>query len=374
MNKREQNKRARASAPIRLIGLIIATVVGTATLTTSACAATKTTKKSSKTASKAPAKGKKVKTTTTKRRKAPPPAKGSKRINGLWQPNGQAPFPPLNFDPNPPSQDPANPSAKDDTLAYAQVEPTNAVFSILIVGTDARPDERPEKTRGDSIHVFTYNPVLKKASLVGFPRDSYVTSPAGASRKINEIMSTEGPEAFLATVNGLTGLNTKRYILTGFDGFKKIVDGVGGVKVLVDPQINDPTSGAQFSRGWFQFNGAAALAYARARKSLPRGDFERSANQAKMIVYGFDRLRESTDNIRALLNWVLVLRKNTLSNVKATEWMYLAQIARTIPGSAISTVVIDGAPENIDGSDVIRLDETQLKTVAADLVDGVLKN
>jgi polyisoprenyl-teichoic acid--peptidoglycan teichoic acid transferase len=365
----EQNKRVRA------LGLILVTIVS-ATLvigsTSATAAAKKTTKKASKTAVKSGAK--KVKTTTTKKRKPPPPAKGSKRINGLWQPNGHAPFPPLNFDPSPPSQDPSNPSAKDDTLAYAQVEPTNAIFSILVVGTDARPDERPDKTRGDSIHVFTYNPVLKKASLVGFPRDSYVTSPSGATRKINEIMSTEGPDAFLATVNGLTGLNTKRYILTGFEGFKKIVDGVGGVNVLIDPQINDVSSGAQFSRGWFQFNGAAALAYARARKALPLGDFDRSANQAKMIVAGFDRLRESTDNIRALLNWVLVMRKNTISNVKATEWMYLAQIARTIPGSAITSVVIGGTPEIVSGSDVVRLDETQLATVAADLVDGVLKN
>ncbi len=60
--------------------------------------------------------------------------------------------------------------------------------------------------------------------------------------------------------------------------------------------------------------------------------------------------------------------------MKATEWMYLAQIARTIPGSAISSVVISGTPEIINGADVIRLDETQLTSVAADLVDGVLRN
>jgi hypothetical protein len=91
-------------------------------------------------------------------------------------------------------------------------------------------------------------------------------------------------------------------------------------------------------------------------------------------VFGFDRLRESTDNIRALLNWVLVMRKNTVSNVKATEWMYLAQIARTIPGSAVSTTVITGVPQLINGSDVVVLDDAQLQAISADLVDGVLKN
>jgi polyisoprenyl-teichoic acid--peptidoglycan teichoic acid transferase len=357
-----RRQRARRAWLAAAVASTVALPLLVPAVTVTAEAATKTTTK------------KKVKTTTTKRRKPPAPAKGSKKAGDLWQPNGRPPVAALNFDPNPPSKDLANPSAPSEDAAYKLVEPTAPIFSILIIGTDARPNERPDKTRGDSIHVFTYNPALKKASLVGFPRDSYVKAPSGEMRKINEIMSTAGPDAFLATVNGLTGLNTKRYILTGFDGFKKIVDGVGGLNVPVDPSMNDPFSGAQFAKGWFQFNGNAALAFARARKTLPRGDFDRSANQAKMMVYGFERLRESTDNIRALLNWVLVVRKNSISNVKATEWMYLAQIARSIPGSAITSKIVPGAPETIDGSDVIRLDEAAMTALAADLADGVLGN
>lgn len=348
-----------------VLALALASVVALPTVNpSSAVAATKTTKKAVK----------KVKTTTTKRRKPPAPAKGARRIGGLWQPNGRPPVAALNFDPNPPSKDLANPSAPNEDAAFKLVEPAAPIFSILIVGTDARPGERPDRTRGDSIHVFTYNPALKKGALVGLARDSYVQAPSGEMRKINEVMSTAGPEAFLATVNSITGLKTTRYILTGFDGFKKIVDGVGGLNVNVDPQLNDVTSGAQFAKGWFQFNGAAALAFARARKTLPRGDFDRSANQAKLMLNGFDRLRESTDNVRALLNWVLVVRKNAISNVKATEWMYLAQIARSIPSTAVTSKVVSGKPETVNGSDVIKLDDADIAALAADIADGVLGN
>ncbi len=367
-----RSKLTRRSSRFRLTAtaLIAAcSVLGVAALDDSAIAATKTTKTTKK-ATKS-----KVKTTTTKRRKPPAPAKGAKRAGALWQPNAgrTGPAAPLNFDPSPKSGDVNNPSAPNEAAAYALIEPTN-VFSILVVGTDARPGERPEKTRADSIHLFTYNAVLKKGALVGFPRDSYVKAPSGETRKINEIMSTAGPDAFLAAVNGTSGIATKRWILTGFDGFTKIVDGVGGVVVKVDPAINDVDSGAQFAAGWFQFNGKAALAYSRARKALVTGDFGRSANQSKLIVAGFGRLRESTDNIRALLNWVLVMRKNTVSNVKATEWMYLAQVARSIDPVSITSVVLSGVPENVDGSEVIRLDEANLKTVFTDLADGVLGN
>jgi polyisoprenyl-teichoic acid--peptidoglycan teichoic acid transferase len=366
--KQSRSTATRRASRISLVAtsLVAAcSVFGVAVLSDTAVAATKTTKK---VASKA-------KTTTTKKRKPPAPAKGAKRIGGLWQPNAgrTGAAAPLNFDPSPKSGDTNNPSAPNEAAAYALVEPTN-VFSILVVGTDARPGERPEKARGDSIHLFTYNPVLKKGALVGFPRDSYVQAPSGETRKINEIMSTAGPDAFLASVNGLSGLATKRWILTGFDGFAKIVDGVGGVVIKIDPSINDVSSGAQFAAGWFQFNGAAALAYSRARKALITGDFGRSANQGKLIIAGFARLRESTDNIRALLNWVLVMRKNTVSNVKTTDWMSLAQVARGIDQAGIISVVLSGASETVDGSDVIRLDEANMKAVFTDLADGVLGN
>lgn len=349
-----------ATAAVALSSVIAMSVAGTSTV---AVAATKktTTKKAAK--------------TTTKKVKPPAPAKGSKRVNGLWQPNaGRVPAPALTFDPNPKSSDANNPSAPSDAAAYTLVQPDNGVFSILVVGTDARPNEKPDRTRGDSIHLFTYNPTLKQGALVGWPRDSYVTAPNGETRKINEIMSTQGPDAFLATINSMTGLNTKRYVLTGFDGFQKIVDGVGGVVIKIDPAINDKDSGAQFASGWFQFNGAAALAYSRARHALPNGDFDRSANQAKLIIAGFARLRESTDNIRALLNWVLVMKKNAISNAKPTEWMYLAQVARSIAPETIKSVVLTGTPEDINGASVIRLDEPTMKATFTDLVDGVLGN
>ncbi len=329
----------------------------------------------SQAASKTKSKSKsKSKVTTTKRRKPPAPAKGSKRAAGQWSPNGRPPAAPLNFDPNPPSGDKSVPSAKNDAEAFTKIQPDGKVLYLMIVGTDARPGETVEKTRGDAIHIFAYNPTLKQGSLIGFPRDSYVTTPSGDKRKLTEVMSTAGPQAFMETLNSLTGLKMTRYMLTGFDGMKKMVDGIGGINVQVKPAMNDTYSGATFKEGWFQFNGNAALAFSRARKTLPGGDFDRSANQNKLMLFGLSRLRESTDNIRALLNYVLVIRKYTVTNLKPGDLMYYAQVARSIDPATIKTRVITGTPETINGSEVIQLDENLLKTTSADLQDGVLGN
>lgn len=299
------------------------------------------------------------------------PAKASKKVKNLFQPNGRAPLAAPPFVALPVSKDPALPSAPDETAAFAKVQPGGGIFTMLIIGSDARPNEAPEKTRGDSLHLFMYNPALKKGTLVGIPRDSYVQSDSGP-RKITEVLSTSGPDAVVAAVNGISGLKTKRYVLTGFAGFAAIVDQVGGVNVLVKPAVNDVYSGATFAEGWFAFNGKAALAYSRARKSLPNGDFDRSLNQSKVLVYSLARLREQTSELTTLIRWVNILRKNTISNSAAGDWLYLAQVARGIDPGSISSIVLPGSSVNIGGSDVVKLNDAKVKAIFSDLADGVL--
>jgi polyisoprenyl-teichoic acid--peptidoglycan teichoic acid transferase len=330
-------------------------------------AATATTKKSAK---KSPAK----KTTTTKRRKPPAPAKASKKKGEQWSPNGRPPVVALNFDPNPPSGDRTYPSAKNDTEAFLKVQPDNKPLFVLIIGSDARPGEKVDRSRADAIHIVSWNPVLKQGTVIGFPRDTWVATPGGDKRKLSEVLSVSGPEAFLETMNTLTGLSMSRYVITGFDGFKKMVDGVGGINVQVNPAMNDKTSGAQFQAGWFQMNGAAALAFSRARKTLPRGDFDRSANQTKVLIASLQRMRESTDNIRALLNWVYVGRRNTVTNIKAGDWMYLAQVSRAMEPSSLKARVIPATPERVGDQEVVAIDEAEFDTLMSDFADGVLGN
>ena len=354
----------RTNARLTLVAML--TLGATAVLLPNgADAATKTTTK---------AKSAKSKVTTTKKRRAPAPAKGSKLKAGQWAPNGRPPAIALNFDPNPPSGDKNYPSAKNEIEAFAKVQADGKPFMVLLVGSDARTGEKMERSRADAIHLFAYNPTLKKGLVIGFPRDTWVKTPSGDSRKINEVLSVSGPDAFLQTFNDLTGLSVSRYVITGFDGFKAMVDGIGGINVEVKPAMNDKASAAQFQQGWFQMNGRAALAFTRARKTLPNGDLDRSANQNKMLIASLQRLRESTDNVRALLNWVYVGRKNTVTNIKPGDWMYLAQVSRAIDPVSLKTLVIPATPQQIGDQEAVVVTEEPFKLLMSDAVDGVLGN
>lgn len=267
-------------------------------------------------------------------KKAPAAAKTTtktKKVVGMRPPNGRAINPATVFDPTPPSADPDMPSAPSPGAAFDAVSKGAPYFAIAFIGSDARPNEKMDRTRADTIQIFTFNKAKNRGTMFAIPRDTLVSIPGRAKPdKINSALSNGSPDILLTTIKLLTGINVNSYVLTGFAGFENMVNQLAGVSVLVDPAINDKTSGAQFQRGWFLFNGDAALAYTRARKTLPKGDFARSFNQYRLLLYTLLKMRTETSSVADLMTWVKVLRANSMSNLDPKDYLLLAQIARNI--------------------------------------------
>jgi hypothetical protein len=105
-------------------------------------------------------------------------------------------------------------------------------------------------------------------------------------------------------MGNLYGLDIKYYVEVNFQGFKNVVDALGGVTVNVQiPVLDDnfPSGSGRRERlfvpaGVQHMTGEQALAYARSRKST--SDFERGARQQRVIV----SLRQQLDIGQALRN------------------------------------------------------------------------
>ena len=94
------------------------------------------------------------------------------------------------------SPDASLPSVGSFEAATTAIVPNNKLFKLLIIGSDARANENMTRTRGDSIHIFVWNPAFNKGILVGIPRDSYITlKPSNKKGKITGALSAGGPEA-----------------------------------------------------------------------------------------------------------------------------------------------------------------------------------
>lgn len=242
---------------------------------------------------------------------------------------------------------------------------------ILVIGSDARPKEDLARTRADSIHLLAVNPRSGQGTIVGFPRDSYVQYPRGGRGKLNDSLARGGPLYVVETVRQLTGLPIDYYVLTGFVGFQRMVDDVGGVDVLVDRRMNDRASGARFEKGWHHFVGGEALAFARNRNDVANGDFTRSENHGRLLLAGLGKLRSSVADDGRLFDFIEVVRKSCRLDVPIDRLPGLAALARRLEPERIANVVLPGRVGTAGRASVVYLTQDAPK-LFADLRDDAV--
>ena len=155
---------------------------------------------------------------------------------------------------------------------------------VLVIGSDAQKSkgEKVREARADALQVVGVDG-RGGGGILGIPRDLWVNMPDGGHAKINAAMMQGGPEAQQKVVTDVTGLKMEGYILTGFRGFENLVDEIGGVTVDAPIPVLDVKAGKS------KLDGETALDFARERKTLPGGDFDRSAHQGVLLV-GFAAL------------------------------------------------------------------------------------
>jgi LCP family protein required for cell wall assembly len=263
-------------------------------------------------------------------------------------------------------------------LQAAEYLPTvsNRPFFVLAIGSDYRPGQGDsvERSLADSIQLIGVNPKEGAASILGFPRDSYVPIPGYGSQKINNSLFNGGPELVVETVEELVGVEIDYYVLTAFDGFRAMVTGVGGIEVEVPYPMSDSSSGAVFEAGPATLDGPQALAFARNRKDTPNGDFSRSENQGRLIVAALDQLRRDVrrDPIR-LFTWIVVGAQNLQTDLSLTEIFDLMLTALTLDPELVTNRVVPGGIGTAGAASVVTLG-SEADAVFADIAeDGLLE-
>jgi LCP family protein required for cell wall assembly len=234
--------------------------------------------------------------------------------------------------------------------------PQDLVF-VLAIGSDARPGQDMRKTNGDSLHLIGVDPRTGAGTILGFPRDSWVEVPGKGTRKINSALALGGPQLMAETVRRLTGLPVHYYVLTGFEGFSRIVDDLGGVNVNVDRRMWDKNSGAKFDPGWHHMNGYDALAYSRNRYDVPNGDFGRSLHQGNVMLSALAKLRAEVGDDAGIQRWIGVLLKYADLDSPPQQLTQLATLARNLDPTKLTNIVVPGRVGNSGGQSVVFLGE-----------------
>jgi polyisoprenyl-teichoic acid--peptidoglycan teichoic acid transferase len=147
-------------------------------------------------------------------------------------------------------------------------------FNLLVVGSDSRESLDPADgrrygdvggQRNDVTLVVRVEPARGRISMLSIPRDLVVPIAGGAENRINAAL-TGGPGQLVQTVEQNFGIPINHYMLIDFDGFRAIVDALGGIDVHFPYPSRDAKSGLDVREaGCRHLNGGRALALARSR-------------------------------------------------------------------------------------------------------------
>lgn len=162
-----------------------------------------------------------------------------------------------------------------EEITFEKKEP----FSVLMLGVDEREGDRG---RSDTMIVLTVNPNLNSIKILSIPRDTRTEIVGrGTEDKINHAYAFGGVEMSMATVEDFLDIPIDYYLQINMEGFKDIVDSVGGVTVNND--LDFTVNGKHFPKGEITLNGREALMFSRMRYEDARGDFGRQLRQREVI-------------------------------------------------------------------------------------------
>jgi LCP family protein required for cell wall assembly len=217
------------------------------------------------------------------------------------------------------------------------------LVNILMLGNGGA--NHPGGALCDVIQMLSINVKTKKTFMVSIPRDLFVDID-GSKYKINEMYfrgeakgSGVGGDLSKKIAGDVLGIPIHYYLKIDFQGFKKIVDTLGGIDVYVDQGISDPVWGYYINAGMHHFNGAQALDYVRSREST--SDFDRSARQQKTLISMRDKalsggIFSDPTKVAAIIE---TLSNNFRTDITPEELIKIFLVAKDIPLSNMDSYV-----------------------------------
>ncbi|WP_237204923.1 LCP family protein [Rothia nasimurium] len=167
-----------------------------------------------------------------------------------------------------------------------------AATDILLLGSDQRTGAEAlhvSGARADTIMVLHIPEDGSAAYLISIMRDTWVNIPGYGSHKVNAGLNYGGIDLQVATIEQLLGIQMDHVAEIDFQGFKALVDTLGGV--TVDVPLSFSTGNNTFIAGPQTLNGSQALEFVRERYSFSDGDYQRVRNQRAFLRGVYNKLR-----------------------------------------------------------------------------------
>lgn len=211
--------------------------------------------------------------------------------------------------------------------------------NLLLMGIDYAPgDSRVSRT--DTLILTTIIPRKPYVGMLSIPRDLWVNVPGVGANRINTAhffaegqQAGSGPEATMETIRQNFGVDVGYYVRINFQGFREVVNAMGGVDVDL------PEAMAGYPAGRHHLTGNKALAFVRSRQGSD--DFFRM-EQGQLVMKAVFRQMLSPLKWPRLPAVLLAFSQATDTNVPFLLWPRLG------------LAVLRAGPEGIDNRTISR--------------------
>lgn len=236
--------------------------------------------------------------------------------------------------------------------------------NFLIAGVDK------DESLTDVIMVGSFDAVTKKINILSIPRDTYIvleqeevkklksrSVPSSGVMKINSVNVYAGKKygmPFLENeIEEILGIKIKYYVKINLDGFKSVVDTIGGVEFEVQDRLyyDDPTQNLHINLypGVQVLNGKKAEGLVRFRHGYATQDIQRMNVQQEFLKqFAKQLMKKETikSNITGLVSDFL---KYVDTDFGIGDIAKYAKYANGINGDSINTSTLPGEAKTIDG-------------------------
>lgn len=246
------------------------------------------------------------------------------------------------------------PLANVETESVKKVE--NGRINILLLATDKGG------LLTDTIMLASIDTKRELINVMSVPRDTRVTIGSTQNNKINSVYAhaKEGQrvDAVIKKLNELTGLPINYYAVIHPDGFRNVIDILGGVYIDVPQRMkySDPTQGLyiDLQPGYQLLDGDKAEQFTRFR-SYPTGDLGRIEAQQLFITELFKQKFNANLLLKAG-DIFAEIAENLETNFTVADVPLMLTAAKSFNRESIRTFEMPNTPRYINGASYVICD------------------
>lgn len=250
----------------------------------------------------------------------------------------------------------------DDGYSYGVIKGPGT--NILLLGSDTRTGADAalvSGSRADTIMLMHIPADGKGVYIISIMRDTWVNIPGYGPAKINAALNYGGISLQVATVENLVGVKIDHVAEIEFEGFKSLVNAIGGVDVQVPFAFTSNVW--TFTPGLMHLNGSGALSFVRERYSFADGDYQRVRNQRAFLrgLYNTMKAKGALSNVASFQSSIESLT-DYMRVDQGLNAAQIAQIAAPVLTSGDTTMRMTTLPNagpgwSYDGQSIIFVDQ-----------------